>query len=98
MDTISQLKAIAKEHELDGLENINLQLEVMRAMNAPEIQQTLDKILELALIEPSIITHFIEGFQKTAAAFTAGKYVLSDAENMSSFIDDQAKRLQNENQ
>lgn len=98
MDTISQLKAIAKEHELDGLENINLQLEVMRAMNAPEIQRTLDKILELALIEPSIIAHFIEGFQKTAAAFTAGKYVLSDAESMSSFIDDQAKRLQNENQ
>ncbi len=93
MDTISQLKSIAKEHELDGLDNILLQLEIMKNIQSPEIQKTMDKILELAQIEPSVISHFIEGFQKTAAAFNAGKYSATDAESLTHFIDDQAEEL-----
>lgn len=93
MDTISRLKTIATEHELEGLDNILLQLEIMKNIQSPEIQKTLDKILELAQIEPSVLTHFIEGFQKTAAAFNSGSYHAADADTLSKFIDEQADQL-----
>lgn len=95
MDTITQLKAIAQEHELDNLDMILLQLEIMRNIQSPDVKKTLEKILTLAQIEPSVIRYFVEGFQKTSADYVAGGYASRGVSGLNEFIDKQEAELKN---
>lgn len=93
MDTINELKEIVKKQGFEEEKRLLFQLELFRNLKGDEMDKILKKILELSKVEPTVIKHFVEGFQQTAKEFVEGEYIERGVEGVEEFVNKQEEEV-----